>query len=119
VNIKNTANDNAQVGQQIGVVYGNNSSSGVFTRQEVDLSTQLVGLRRAMADARCSNEIDDAEARAIANEIDMAAECLPLDGKDSAGRFVLAMKRAKGLAEGLADVTMKITAAIAAARGML
>jgi 8-oxo-dGTP diphosphatase len=115
----NFATGNAKVGNQIGNIEGNfNAGTVDFSRRE-DLTVQLADLRSAMAHARASGRIDSASAEAISAELESAAKCLPVADSKSQNGFVLAMKRAKGLADGLADVTIKITAAIAAARGVM
>lgn len=115
----NIAQDNAQVGSQVSEVGGNFYAGIRAVEQEVDLATQLAELRRAVADARVEGRIDDDSAEAFGTEIANAARCLPIENSKSQRGFELSMKRAKGLAEGLADVTTKVMAAIAAARGIL
>jgi hypothetical protein len=120
MNNYNIARDKSRVGQQVSEIAGN---FYVGTRepaeQDADLATQLAELRRAVADAQNEGRIDDASAEAFGKEITDAVQRLPLEDSESQRGFELSMKRAKGLAEGLADVTVKVAAAIAAARGIL
>jgi hypothetical protein len=119
MNNYNIARDKSQVGQQVSEVAGNLYVGTRETGQDADLATQLAELRRAVADARIEGRIDDDSAEALGKEIADAAQCLPIENSKSYRGFELSMKRAKGLAEGLADVTVKVVAAIAAARGIL
>jgi hypothetical protein len=120
MNNYNIARDRSRVGQQVSEVAGNlYVGAREPVEQDADLATQLAELRRAVADARNESRIDDDSAEALDKEITDAAQCLPIEDSKSQRGFELSMKRAKGLAEGLADITVKVAAAIAAARGIL
>jgi hypothetical protein len=119
MNNYNIARDKSRVVYQVSEVKGNFYAGTREAEQDADLATQLAELRRAVADARIEDRIDDASAEALGKEIANADRCLPIEDGESQRGFVLSMRRAKGLAEGLADVTTKVAAAIAAARGIL
>jgi len=119
MNNYNIAGGNARVRQQIGEVKGDFYAGNVTSETQGELAEQLADLRREISQARIDGGIDDDYADAVDQEIDGAEQYLPIEDDESKRGFVLSMQRAKGLAEGLADVTVKITAAIAAARGIL
>ncbi|TCK24449.1 hypothetical protein EV378_0221 [Pseudonocardia endophytica] len=120
---KNVAKGNARVGAQIGRLEGRAAnhadgdtySQSAGTRVVAALLDEIqVELRRA----RSRDEIDEPTADAIRAEVDAAAECLPLDDEQQRGRFIIMMRRAKGLVEGLSTLTVKVVEAINAVRGI-
>jgi adenosylhomocysteine nucleosidase len=118
-NYYNVAGGNANVRQQVGEVKGDFYAGKVTTGGQKDLADQIAELRRDISQARIDGTIDEEYAEAFEQEIDGAERHLPIQNDESKRGFVLSMQRAKGLAEGLADLTVKVTAAIAAARGIL
>jgi hypothetical protein len=117
----NIAKD-SNVGAMISNVGGNVSIGtgvrGTIDRQAlVDLAALVNDLRSELHEARRRGEIDGESAGAVEQELDEAARALPLADASAGKRFVLAMRRAKGLVEGLAGLTTKIAEAIAAVQG--
>jgi hypothetical protein len=62
--------------------------------------------------------IDAATADAADHELDVAATALPASDPDARSKFVLALKKVRGLVEGLAGLTEKVAAAINAVHGL-
>jgi adenosylhomocysteine nucleosidase len=78
----------------------------------------LAAVRSELRVARESGGIDAASAGAVDRELDEVAGALPATDQESRSRVVVALKRAKGLVEGLAGLTEKVAAAIAAVHGL-
>ncbi|GAB1823458.1 hypothetical protein [Herbidospora sp. RD11066] len=76
------------------------------------LQEQLDGVRRALAAAEATGEID-AETREEAG-----AELDTLHGEQDKGRMVRTLRRIKGLAEGSADTVARVAGVIAAVQGL-
>lgn len=119
---KNTARDNASVGAQIGRVDGDvNVGGGVSAAHPASsesLLELLAEIREELDSARRRGDIDRDSESAAREEIVAAEASLPISDEDSASRFTVAMKRARGLVEGLATLTTKVTEAITAVQGI-
>ncbi len=118
---KNIAKDQAHVGAQIGQVRGNVSvgvgdASGGASRE--GLQAILDELRSELRATRHRGEINADSADAVEKELDEATDCLPATDEESKSKLVVAMKKIKGLVEGLAGLTTKVTDAIAAVKGV-
>lgn len=111
---KSIARDQAYVGVQVGRA-GTVNSGGIPARADHrDLGELLEEIRGDLDAARQRDEVDTAIADAVAEELNEAAAALPATDERSENRYVVALKKAKGLVEGLAGLTQKIAAAIAA-----
>jgi hypothetical protein len=78
----------------------------------------LAAVRSELRATRESGRIDPASAEAVDRELDEVADALPATDQESRSRVVVALKRAKGLVEGLAGLTEKVAAAITAVHGL-
>lgn len=122
--IVNIARDHARVGEQIGRigtridhVDGDVHIGGTPAAPDV-LRRQLAEIRRVLADEQAAGRLGQDTYEAAADELRAAVSYLSTPGNAGRKRFVLAMKRLKGLVEGVADLAAKVAAAINAARGL-
>jgi adenosylhomocysteine nucleosidase len=115
----NIAQDEAFVGIQAGRVHGNVVSGSVSKRaSHRELEKLLEEVRGELRAARLAGRIDATSADAVTGQLDEAADTLPVTDEESRRKFLVALKKAKGLVEGLAVLTEKVAAAIAAVHGM-
>jgi adenosylhomocysteine nucleosidase len=119
---QNIARDQARVGAQIGHIRGNVSLGPGITETDRDARTELQQildeLRLELQTTRARSGIDHATADAAEQELDEAADCLPLADHDSTSRFIIALKRMSGLVGGVVSLGAKVTEAITAVQGM-
>lgn len=116
---ENIAKDQAYVEVQIGHAHGNVRVGGARGRaSREDLQTMIDELRSELRATRQQGAIDADIADAVEKELDEATDCLPVADEESGSKFVVAMKKAKGLVEGLAGLTTKVTEAITAVHGL-
>jgi len=106
----NIAQDHSHVHVQAGQIKGNVIFGGV---SQADLRDQLAELRRDLLAARDSRELD-AETFAAASEELSQAAAYSVDGSGEHSKLVIALKRLKGLVDGIADLGSKVAAIIAA-----
>lgn len=105
------------IGQMIGVVH-NEVKAGSARISRRDFEELLAGVRSELRAARESGRIDPASAEAVDRELDEVDGALPATDQESRSRIVVALKKAKGLVEGLAGLTEKVAAAITAVSGL-
>ncbi|MEV6902147.1 hypothetical protein [Amycolatopsis sp. NPDC051372] len=83
-----------------------------------DLAAELVVVRADLDRERARGQVDDATYGAACAELDQADVALGTDGPERKDKVVLALKRLGGLVSDLAELTAKVTALIAAAKGL-
>lgn len=83
-----------------------------------DLPALLDTLREDVRASTQRGEIDAMSTEAFEAELEEARSHLPVTDEESRSRFVVAMRRAKGLVEGMADLTTKVSEAIEAVQGI-
>jgi len=107
------AADQAQVGQMIG-----SQTTTYSTATSVDVEGvrhQMVELRRALAEHQRAGRLDEDTYEAAVNELRMADESLAAPDEKRHSRFMLAMRRLKGLVDDVADLAAKVAAIMQAA----
>jgi hypothetical protein len=118
----NIARDHARVGEQIGRIDSriDHVAGDVHIGRGVPAGDEILGqlaeLRRALVRQRAAGKLDDNTYEAAADELRTAESWLSSPGTARRDRFVLALKRLKGLVEGIADLGAKVAALIAAGR---
>ncbi|MGH3813382.1 MAG: hypothetical protein ACRDUV_13170 [Pseudonocardiaceae bacterium] len=118
-NIAQDSDVTAQISKVRGDVTFQGSSRDASRNESADrLLVLLAELRSELEAARQRGQIDKASADAVEQELDVAAECVPTTDEKSETKFVTAMKKTKGLTEGLAGLTTKVAEAIAAVQGL-
>jgi adenosylhomocysteine nucleosidase len=122
--IKNTnvARDQSRVGVQAGQIVGGVTigTAGDVTLGDADqagLRDQLAAIRGELLAARERNELDSETFAAASEELSKAAE-YSADRSAGRGKLVIALKRLKGLVDGVADLGSKVAAIIAAVHGL-
>ena len=112
---KNIARGRSIVGVQAGVVNGDISVGAASGR---NLQDQVADLREALLAARESNELDSETFAAAEEELSKVAGHLvgPVDVER--GKVVVALKRLKGLVEGVANLAGKVAVIITAVQGL-
>lgn len=115
---ENVAKDHSRVGVQagqinIGAQAGQIKDNVFGATGQADLQDQLAELRRELLAARNSHELDAETFAAADEELSKAAE-QSVDSSDGRSKLVIALKRLKGLVDGIADLGAKIAAIIAA-----
>lgn len=123
--MNDTYNFNTQGGTgitQIGKVEGDVKNLHRHSRNasdgRADLAVMLDDLRRDIRNALANGDVNARDAEAFEDVLNEANGYLPVTSEDGKTRFLVAMKKAKGLVEDLAGVAAKLAAAVAAARGM-
>ncbi|MFF0147281.1 nucleoside phosphorylase [Amycolatopsis sulphurea] len=109
-----------QVGIQAVNVVGSNvyqNSSGPIGGAR-DLAAELAIVRAELERERARGQVDDATYGAACTELDQADEALGAEGPERKDKVVLALKRLGGLVSELAGLAAKVTALIAAAKGL-
>jgi hypothetical protein len=122
----NIATGNSRVGEQIGrigtrvdhVTGTVNLSAGGSHDIVADLHRQVAELHRAVASGRHTGELDTRSADAAEGELSAVDRELASPGQDTRGRVITALKKLKGLVEDVADLAVRVTNAIAAARSL-
>lgn len=114
----NTAN--APVGIQAKTVTNSNVSmiAASPTPEPVDLVAKLEAVRQELARARSTGELDSITYAAAEDELDTAGKALEEHTPEGQSRFVLALKRLRGLIEDAAEVATKVATLIAAVNGL-
>jgi adenosylhomocysteine nucleosidase len=113
------SSDNSTVGIMAGVVRDSAVSIvGTPPRMATaaDLAAELTALRAQLARERSVGKVDDPTYQAAQAELDIADKELAADTKESRSRFVMALKRLRGLVADVTDVGTKIAALITAVR---
>lgn len=108
----NVAQGSATVGIQAGTIFGGayvNEVTATTMRESEDLATQLKELRVALEAAYRESRLDPDTYEAAQEELSEAEASLPPDEPTRRRRLVLALKRLKGLIEGIADFAAKVT----------
>ncbi len=83
-----------------------------------DLAAELAAVRTELARARSRGTLDTVTYVAAQDELDLAAKALAENTPDGKSRFVLALKRLRGLIVEAADVATKVAALITAVNGV-
>ena len=83
-----------------------------------DLAAQLVSIRDELARARSTGMVDSSTYEAAQDELDLAGKALEENTPEGTGRFVLALKRLRGLIAEAAEVASKVAALITAVNGL-
>lgn len=120
----NLAQDHAQVGEQVGSVgtridhvTGDVHLGGDRTPSPDLLRRQLVQLRRALVTEQRAGRLDDDTYEAAADELRTADLYLSRTDGTGSRSFVLALKRLKGLLDGVADLAGDVATILDTARG--
>jgi hypothetical protein len=113
----NVAKDNAHVGAQIGKAIGGVTIGSPHSGQG-DLRGQLADLRSAMRRSVASGILEPELHEAIEAELAEVDAYLEGGGKRQRGKMVLALKKAKGLLDGFADLAAIAAALLAAGQGL-
>lgn len=114
---QNIAMGNARVGMQVGTIYGNARNSG-DERPPGDLAEAFTTLRSRLREARDAGRLDGDTYAAVEAELAEADEALRGDDHKDGNRFVLALKKLRGLVSDAADLAAATTAVIALAKGL-
>lgn len=116
----NIADRNSTVGIQ-----GKNVTNSVVTigtapqaATTPDLAAQLVSIRDELARARSTGTVDSSTYEAAQDELDLASKALEENTPEGTGRFVLALKRLRGLIAEAAEVASKVAALIIAVNSL-
>ncbi len=109
-----------QVGIQAAHVTGSTVWMGAAPPQATaaTIAAELAAFRGHLLRERAAGNLDDTTYEAARAELDTADEALPADTPESKSRFVLALKRLRGLIADVSDLATKIAALIAAASGL-
>ncbi len=106
-------------------VQGNNVTNSVVTiatappaSSTPDLAVELAAIREELARARSSGAVDSATYEAARDELDLAGKALDENSLEGQGRFVLALKRLRGLIAEAAEVASKVAALITAVNSL-
>jgi adenosylhomocysteine nucleosidase len=106
---RNTANGNARVGVQAGIVHGGVHQTPGAGRP-AELPGRLDELRTALRQARADDRLDEETYQAAEAELDIAT--------GDPGAATIALKRLRGLVIDLSDVAAGVTAVIAIAQAL-
>jgi hypothetical protein len=109
------AADQAQVGQMIG-----SQTTTFSTETSADVNVvrhQLAELRHALTEHQRTGRLDEDTYQAAVTELYVADESLAAPDEKRRSRFMLAMRRLKGLVDDVADLAAKVAAIMQAARG--
>lgn len=86
--------------------------------EPVDLVAELEAVRQELARARSTGELDSITCAAAEDELDIAGKALEENTPEGQSRFVLALKRLRGLIEDAAEAATKVATLIAAVNGL-
>ncbi|MEC3978053.1 5'-methylthioadenosine/S-adenosylhomocysteine nucleosidase family protein [Amycolatopsis sp. H20-H5] len=109
---------------QVGIQAVNVTGSTVWqhttppTPSATDFAAELAALRAELARERSRGQLDDGTFHAAQAELDIADKALTSEDPERGKIVVLALKKLGGLVAELADLAAKITALIAAAKGL-
>ena len=119
-NVINIADRSSTVGIQ-----GKNVTNSVVTigtappaSATPDLAAELAAIREELARARSSGAVDSVTYEAAQDELDLAGKALEENTSDGQGKFVLALKRLRGLIAEAAEVASKVAALITAVNSL-
>ncbi|MEN3534465.1 5'-methylthioadenosine/S-adenosylhomocysteine nucleosidase [Microbispora sp. ZYX-F-249] len=116
--IRNVAGGNAWVGVQAGHIYGD-VSLGRSPESGLDPVAQLADLHARLRRARTAGEVDEDTFAAAQEELTVVSEALEASTEQGKSRAMIALKKVRGLLMDVADLAAKVTAVIAAIRGVL
>lgn len=114
---QNIAMGNAHIGVQAGTIYGG-VWQGDRGNPPGDLAEAFTTLRTRLQEARDAGRLDDDTYAAVQAELAEADGALRGDGHEGGGKFVLAMKKLRGLVADAADLAAAATAVITLAKGL-
>jgi adenosylhomocysteine nucleosidase len=115
----NTAKDHATVGMMVGHISGNvYAGPPSESTAPLDLARQISDLRFELRQAHGRGELDQDYCVAAERELDVVDETIPVDSSERRTKAVLALLRLKGLVDGIAYLVGKVTAIIAAIKGV-
>lgn len=114
---QNIAMGNARVGVQAGTVYGGVRNGGEAIPSS-DLTEAFATLRTRLRDARDAGRLDGGTYAAVEAELGEADEALRGGSRRDGNRFVLALKKLRGLVADTADLAAAATAVISLAKGL-
>lgn len=121
--IRQKVTGNAHVGVVAGAVGGDirfgSANYGTANEANEELGRRLEEFLAAVAEAHAVGTIDHDTADDVEKEVKTAREELPVADERARKSVVRALRKAKGLIEGTAELTSKVSAAIAAAQGVL
>lgn len=109
----------APVGIQGGYVDGSTVFMGASpgAAGAPDLAAELAAIRQLLARERSAGHLDAATCEAAEAELDGADEALPADTEPTRSKFMLALKRLRGLIGDVADLAAKVAALIKTVSG--
>ena len=93
--------------------YRYTDNSGVPPERPATLPELLEDLGEALRQAREAGRIDEATLREVRKELDLAAGLSTDDAPETRNRFVLAMRKCKGMVENVSTLAAKIAQVIA------
>ena len=83
-----------------------------------DLVAELAALRDHLKREHTTGNVDDVTYEAAEAELDIAGSALAENTPAARSKFVLALKRLRGLIADVAELAVKVATVIAAAKGM-
>jgi adenosylhomocysteine nucleosidase len=109
-----------QVGIQAGHVTGSTVYMGAPSRTSTtpDLVAELAALRDHLKHEHTTGKVDDPTYEAAEAELDIAGKALAENTPEGKNRFVLALKRLRGLIADVAELAVKVATVIAAVKGL-
>lgn len=109
-----------QVGIQAGQVTGSTVWMGAAAppAEPADLASELAVVRDLLARERSAGRIDQPTFEAAQAELDTAADALATSTPEGRSRFVLALKRLRGLIADLTDLATRIAALLVTAKDL-
>jgi adenosylhomocysteine nucleosidase len=109
-----------QVGIQAGHVTGSTVYMGAQPQAPItaDLVAELAALRDHLKREHDTGKVDDVTYEAAEAELDIAGSALAENTPAGKSKFVLALKRLRGLIADVAELAVKVATVIAAARGI-
>jgi nucleoside phosphorylase len=109
-----------QVGIQAGQVTGSTVWMGTAPQvaTAAGLVAELATVREHLVREHSAGAVDDPTYEAAQAELDVANDALAADSPEGRNRFVLALKRLRGLIADVTDLATRVVALIAAAKGM-
>jgi nucleoside phosphorylase len=117
-NVSNVSS--GQVGIQAGYVTGStvnmSGSSRGLTRR--DVAAELIAFRDQLRRERSNGTVDDDTYVAAEAELDIADQALSSDTDEGKSKFMLALKRLRGLVADVAELAARIAAVMAAVKGL-
>jgi adenosylhomocysteine nucleosidase len=110
----------SQIGIQAGYVTGSTVNMGAPPRTSTtpDLLAELAALRDELKREHTTGKVDDATYEAAEVELDIAGKALEENTPEGKNKFVLALKRLRGLVADVAELAVKVATVIAAVKGL-